>query len=260
MTVIELSDVSVRFGGVRALDGVTIGADAGRLTALIGPNGAGKTTLMNVICGITPPDAGSIRFRGRDVTGWRPHRIARLGMARTFQTVQLFDDMTVLENVLIGRHVRMRAGVLAAAFRLPRHLADERVARRFAERLLARLELGGLASEPATTLPYGLQRRIELARALAAEPTLLLLDEPMAGLSSEEMAELGRTIRQLVGGRARRAARRARDRGRHVAVRPRGGAGPRRGAGRGHAGTDPVRRARDRGLSGAATGCMTHRS
>jgi branched-chain amino acid transport system permease protein len=198
MTVVELAQVSVRFGGVRALDGVTTGADAGRLTALIGPNGAGKTTLMNAICGITPPDAGSIRFRGRDVTRWRPHRIARLGMARTFQTVQLFDDMTVLENVLIGRHVRMRAGMLAAAFRLPRHFADERAARRFGERLLARLELSELAGEPATTLPYGLQRRIELARALAAEPALLVLDEPMAGLSGEETAELGRTIRQLV--------------------------------------------------------------
>ena len=198
MTVIELTDVSVRFGGVRALDGVTTGADAGRLTALIGPNGAGKTTLMNVICGITPPDAGSIRFRGRDVTRRRAHRIARLGMARTFQSVQLFGDMTVMENVLTGRHVRMRAGMLAAALRLPRHFADERLARRFAEGLLARLGLGELADEPATSLPYGLQRRTELARALAAEPTLLVLDEPMAGLAGDEMAELGRTIRQLV--------------------------------------------------------------
>jgi branched-chain amino acid transport system permease protein len=198
--MIELRDVTVGFGGVRALDGVTATAAAGRLTALIGRNGAGKTTLMNVVSGLTRPDAGSVRVLGRDVTRRRPHRIARLGLARTFQNLALFGDMTVLENVLVGRHARMRAGALAGAFRLPRHRAGEREARLAADRLLARLELGHVADQPATSLPYGLQRRVELARALAAEPRALLLDEPLAGLSGDEAAEVGRTIRSLVDG------------------------------------------------------------
>jgi ABC-type branched-subunit amino acid transport system ATPase component len=196
--VIELTDVSLSFGGVRALDRVTTGARAGLLTALIGPNGAGKTTLMNVVCGLAAPDSGSVRFDGRDITGWRPHRIARLGVARTFQDVRLFDGMTVLENVLVGRHHRARAGALAAALRLPRHRREEREARRFAERLLGRTGLSAVAGEPATALPVGLQRRAELARALAGEPGLLLLDEPMAGLTGPETAQLGRLLRELV--------------------------------------------------------------
>jgi ABC-type branched-subunit amino acid transport system ATPase component len=195
--MIELRDVTVGFGGVRALDGVTATAGPGAVTALIGPNGAGKTTLMNVVSGLVRPDRGTVRLLGRDVTRRRPHRIARLGLARTFQNLELFGDMTVLENVLVGGHARTRAGAVAAAFRLPRHRAGERTARRAAERLLARLELADMADRRATALPYGLQRRVELARALAAEPRVLLLDEPLAGLSGEEAAEVGRTIRGL---------------------------------------------------------------
>jgi ABC-type branched-subunit amino acid transport system ATPase component len=198
VTIVALDAVTVRFGGVHALDGVTAGIEAGRVTALIGPNGAGKTTLMNVVCGLTRAAAGSIRFLGTDVTRLRPHRIARLGMARTFQTAELFGGLTVLDNVLVGRHARMRAGAPAAALRLPRHRRDEREARRAAERLLERLGLGDVAREPATALPHDLQRRTELARALASEPRLLLLDEPLAGLSATEAAELGRTLRELV--------------------------------------------------------------
>jgi ABC-type branched-subunit amino acid transport system ATPase component len=170
------------------------------VTALIGPNGAGKTTLMNVVSGITRPDAGSIRLLGRDVTRRAPHRITRLGLARTFQNVQLFGDLTVLENVLVGRHARMRAGVVAAALRLPRHFADERDARGAVEKLLARLRLDDVADERATSLPYGRQRQVELARALASEPSALLLDEPLAGLSAEEAAAFGGTVRELADG------------------------------------------------------------
>ncbi|MGH2801472.1 MAG: ABC transporter ATP-binding protein [Thermoleophilaceae bacterium] len=200
MSLLELSDVAVSFGGVHAVKGVTAGVEAGSVTALIGPNGAGKTTLMNMASGVTRPDRGAIRFRGQDVTRWAAHRIARLGMARTFQNIELFRDMTVRENVLAGRHARMSAGLLAAALRLPRHFADERDGRRFVSELLGRLGLDEVADEPATSLPYGLERRAELARALASEPALLLLDEPMAGLSREESEEVGATIRALVGG------------------------------------------------------------
>jgi branched-chain amino acid transport system ATP-binding protein len=197
--VIELAAVSVRFGGVQALDAVTASIEGGRVTALIGPNGAGKSTLVNVVCGITRPDAGRIRLLGRDVTGSPPHRLARLGLARTFQSLELFDGLTVLENVLVGRHTRMVAGALASALRLPHHRRDERDARRAAERLLGELELAEVAGELATALPYGLQRRVELARALAAEPGALLLDEPMAGLAGDEREALAATIRGLAG-------------------------------------------------------------
>ena len=197
MTLLELEDVSVRFGGVRALDGVSTAVAAGRVTALIGPNGAGKTTLVNVVSGLTRPDAGTVRLCGHDVTGRRPHRIARRGLSRTFQHVELFGDMSVLDNVLVGRHARMRAGAAAATLRLPRHRADERAARRAATVLLERFGLAAHANEAAVGLPFGVQRRTELARALAAEPALLLLDEPLAGLTDAETEEIGRLLREL---------------------------------------------------------------
>jgi ABC-type branched-subunit amino acid transport system ATPase component len=153
---------------------------------------------MNLICGVLNPDVGSICFRDRDVTGWPVHRIAAMGMARTFQNLELFGEMTVRENMLVGRHHLMKTGLLASAFRLPRHSADERKSRQAVQGLLERLDLEEVADRPATSLPYGLQRRVELARALAAEPALLLLDEPMAGLSNEETREVGRLVREFV--------------------------------------------------------------
>jgi ABC-type branched-subunit amino acid transport system ATPase component len=198
MSLLELEGVTVAFGGVVAVDGVDAALEEGRVTSLIGPNGAGKTTLMNVVSGVTSPQRGKIRFRGRDVSRWSTHRVARLGMARTFQNLELFADMTVRENVLVGCHARMRAGILSSAIRMPRHLSDERAFRRVADDMLERLELTDVAQEEATALPYGIQRRVEVARALAADPVLLLLDEPMAGLSREEAAEAGRKIRELV--------------------------------------------------------------
>jgi branched-chain amino acid transport system permease protein len=198
MSLLELEDVSVTFGGVRAVAGVSAAVEPGRLTSLIGPNGAGKTTLMNMSCGVIRADRGRIRFRGHDVTRWGTHRIARLGMARTFQNIELFGDMSVRENVLVGHHARLRAGLVASALRLPRHLREEREAGREVDALLARLGLDHVAGERATALPYGLQRRVELARALAAEPALLLLDEPLAGLSYDESGDVGALVRELV--------------------------------------------------------------
>lgn len=198
MSLVEIRDISVRFGGVHALDSVSVDIEHGRLTAVIGPNGAGKTTLMNVLSGMTRPDGGTVRFRDHHVTGRPAHRIAALGMSRTFQNIELFDTMTVRENVLVGRHLRMRAGLLSGLLRLPRHFVDERQAARAVGELIERLELTDVADEPVTGLPYGLQRRVELARALASEPVLLLLDEPMAGLTRGEIAEVGQTIRELM--------------------------------------------------------------
>ncbi len=198
MTVIAADGLTKRFGGVVAVDHVTLGVDEGTITAVIGPNGAGKTTLFNMLCGVLPPTEGRIRFLDEDITGWATHRIAERGMARTFQNLELFDDMSVRDNLLVGQHTRMRSGLLAGALRLPRHGRDERVGRERADELLARLQLRHYADWPANALPYGLQRRVELARALASAPRLLLLDEPMAGLSDLEAGTVAEIVRDVV--------------------------------------------------------------
>ncbi len=159
--ILQVDRVSKSFGGIHAVDAATLDVRRASLTALIGPNGAGKTTLMNVISGIRAPDEGAVRFRGRDVTRWSAHRIAALGMSRTFQNIELFDTMTVRENVMVGRHLRMRAGLLAALLRLPRHFADEREAAGAADELIERLDLAEVADERVDALPYAVQRRVE---------------------------------------------------------------------------------------------------
>ena len=185
------------FGGVMALAGVSFQVPAGLIYAVIGPNGAGKTTLFNALCGFYAPSAGSIRFEGSELLGLPPCRIAARGVTRTFQNLQLFFTMTVLENVMVGCHLRARTGLLAAALRLPRVRREERQLRAWAHEALELCELADRAAQPAGTLPYGLMKRVEIARALAAKPRLLLLDEPAAGLNDTETFALRDLIARI---------------------------------------------------------------
>jgi len=170
---------------------------AGEIVAIMGPNGAGKTTLFNLISGALSPTKGDIHFAGQKVTGLKPHIITSLGLARTFQSVQIFGNMTVAENVMVGRHVKSRYGLLEAALRVPRARHEERMIRKRAVDELARVGLHMKADEPAVSLPFGQQRLLELARALATEPCLLLLDEPGSGLSHPEKDDLTLLIRSI---------------------------------------------------------------
>ncbi|HSW19854.1 MAG TPA: branched-chain amino acid ABC transporter ATP-binding protein/permease, partial [Ramlibacter sp.] len=182
------------YGGVRPAQDVSFRLQRGHVHALIGPNGAGKSTLINMLTGVVRPDAGRITFAGTDIAGAPAHRICALGMARTFQNLRLFGDLSVLDNVLLGRHARMRNGFLSCLLALPQAISEEKAARSHALALLHMVGLGHLATARAASLPYGLQRRLELARALATEPQLLLLDEPAAGLNPQETLELGNLL------------------------------------------------------------------
>ena len=197
----EARGLSAGFGGLRALDTVDLLVFAGEIAALIGPNGAGKTTLFNCLTGLCLPSAGELHLQSpsgrRRLDGLTPNRITALGVARTFQNIRLFPEMTALENVMVGRHVRTRAGVLGALLRGPGTRAEEREIKALALGFLAKVGLAAAADEPAASLPYGLQRRLEIARALATRPLLLLLDEPAAGMNPRETAELDELIRRL---------------------------------------------------------------
>ena len=196
---LELTDISVSFGGVTALSGVSLVVEPGQVHGLIGPNGAGKTTLFNVACGLVRPSAGEMVWRGRPVRRLRPHQLAGLGIARTLQGVGLFAGMTVLENVMVGAHRHARAGFASALLALPRSDKDERELRERATATLADLGAESHADRYPGGLPYPVQKRVALARALVSEPDLLLLDEPASGLSEDEMRELGELIRTLSG-------------------------------------------------------------
>ncbi|MFR9780082.1 ABC transporter ATP-binding protein [Micromonospora sp. MS34] len=193
---LALRHVGVRFGGLVALDDVSLRVPPGRIVGVIGPNGAGKTTLFNVVCGFVPPTSGSLALDGRPFRP-RPHRLTRLGIARTLQGVGLFPGLTVLENVMAGAGHTARAGFAAALFGLPRSDRDERRLRRQALDLLAGLGVGQHADATPATLPYAVCKRVALARALIARPRLLLLDEPAGGLSAEDVAELAGLVRTL---------------------------------------------------------------
>ncbi len=198
MTALEIERLSIAFGGVRAVDEVSLAVPAGRIFSIIGPNGAGKTTLFNLISGIYPPDDGFVRLRGDDVTGLAPDRLARRGISRTFQNLQIFFRMTALENVMVGRHRHETTGILSELLRLPAVRRQNRATRETARAALARVGLEADAERPAGSLSYGALKRLEIARALATEPKLLLLDEPAAGCNPVETQELDGIIRSIV--------------------------------------------------------------
>jgi branched-chain amino acid transport system ATP-binding protein len=197
MTVLEAENIGVSFGGLRALEGVSFAVQAGEIFAIIGPNGAGKTTLFNIVSGLYVPMTGRVRLMGEDVTAAEPHVLARRGLSRTFQNLQIFFRMTPAENVMVGRHLHERRNVLAHLFTLPSVLRQNRATRAKAEELLAFVGLKDLADRPAGELPYGALKRLEIARALATEPKVLLLDEPAAGCNPVETEEVDAVIRRI---------------------------------------------------------------
>jgi len=192
--LVEATNATIQFGGLRAVDSVNMYIDPGEIVSLIGPNGAGKTTFFNLLTGIYECTEGEILFEGRSVSGVKPDKIAEWGISRTFQNIRLFKTMTALENVMIGRHIRMKGNAWGASFRTPSFKREEREAQRYAEECLDFCGLLPLANEIASSLPYGAQRRLEIARAMATEPKLICLDEPAAGMNTTESAHLNELI------------------------------------------------------------------
>ncbi len=195
--LLRIEKAAKAFGGIRALQDLSFDVPEGAVYAVIGPNGAGKTTLFNLITGAYAPDSGRIIFEGKEIQGKAVHDVVALGIARTFQNVELFESMTVLENVLVGRHVRTRSGFWGAVLRRPSFDGEERETRRRALEIMEFTGIADLASRRSGDLPFGRQRFVEIARALAADPRLLLLDEPAAGLNAVETQRLGGLIRKI---------------------------------------------------------------
>ncbi|HEX6348002.1 MAG TPA: ABC transporter ATP-binding protein [Candidatus Dormibacteraeota bacterium] len=196
--ILEIRKVTKQFGGLVAVDGVAFAVRRGEIFALIGPNGAGKTTLFNCITGIYPPTMGAIHFDGRDISGLRPHKVAQMGIARTFQNIRLFPFMTALDNVKVGQHVRMKAKLWDAMIKTPLERKEEAYVRDRAYELLRYVGIERFADHYARNLPYGQQRRLEVARALGTNPKLLLLDEPAAGFTPQEKVELMKLVEKIV--------------------------------------------------------------
>jgi branched-chain amino acid transport system ATP-binding protein len=197
MALLAMEAVTQRFGGLVAIDALDFTAEAGSITALIGPNGAGKSTVFNVLTGIYRPTSGAVRFDGARIDGREPAAIVALGIARTFQNIRLFAQASVLQNVMTGEHVRLRANLFDSIVHTPRQRAEERAVRERARELLAFVGLTGVEDAAATDLPYGSQRKLEIARALASSPRLLLLDEPAAGMNPTEKNALVTLIERI---------------------------------------------------------------
>ena len=197
MAFLEITELSYNFGGLRAVSNFSLEVKEGELVGLIGPNGAGKTTIFNLISGVFRVSQGSIRFQGEDITRWRSHRISSRGIARTFQNIRLFKDLSVLDNVRLGAYAQHEYSLLAAVGRSKNFQAEEERQRQRAYELLDRFNLSQYADAPARNLPYGEQRRVEMARALISDPKLLLLDEPAAGMNQNEAQELIRLILEI---------------------------------------------------------------
>ncbi|GAB4310926.1 ABC transporter ATP-binding protein [Pseudothermotoga elfii] len=192
--MLKLDHVTKKFGGLTAVNDVSINIEKGKLAGLIGPNGAGKTTIFNIITGVYRPENGRVYFKDREITGEKPHRITSLGVARTFQNIKLFYRMTVLDNVRVACHFRLKASILSAVFDLPGYSKQEKSITEESLKLLEAVGLYELRNERASSLPYGHQRKLEIARALATRPELLLLDEPAAGMNPEETLDLMKFI------------------------------------------------------------------
>ncbi len=195
--ILESRGLTKRFGGLVAVNAVSLTVERGEIAAVIGPNGAGKTTFFNMVTGVYTPDEGELLFEGKPIGGLGPEQIAPLGISRTFQNIRLFKALCALENVMIGMHIHLQAGLAGALLRTRKQQAEELEAQREALRLLDYLGLKRYANEPAGSLPYGAQRRLEIARALATRPKLLLLDEPKAGMNPKETEEIKEVIRRL---------------------------------------------------------------
>ena len=195
--ILKLDELTIRFGGVTALDSVSFEVKPGESCALIGPNGAGKTTVFNVITGVYKPTSGTMKFKGQLLNGKKRHAITKLGLSRTFQNIRLWGEMTALENVITATDVHKRSGLPGALFGLPRSRREEKADRQKAQELLDFIGIGHRAEQLAKNLPYGDQRRLEIARALGTNPQLLLLDEPAAGFNPSEKVELGNLIKKI---------------------------------------------------------------
>ena len=195
--MLKIEDITKTFGGLTALQNVSFAMTAGDIVGIIGPNGAGKTTLFNIITGIYSPTSGKVFYEGKDITGLPPEKLARLGMVRTFQGIELFGQMTVLENVMIGRHTKSHSGIIASVFKLPEHLREESHIRERAAFWLEYTGISDLADIKASNLSFGKGRLLEIARALALEPHIILMDEPAAGLNSKETADLAMMIKKI---------------------------------------------------------------
>lgn len=200
MTILSVDDLSISFGGLAALSGVSMNVDEGTIFSIIGPNGAGKTTIFNCITGIYRPSQGSVRFQGMEMVGKKPHQAAKCGIARTFQNIELFSHLSTMDNLLLGRHIHMKTGVFSGAFfwgRRSRTAREECGHRERVERIIEFLELEASRDIPVGALPYGTRKLVELGRALAVEPKLLLLDEPTAGMNQEEKRDMMFWIRDI---------------------------------------------------------------